>query len=136
YAKVNPADTPVLTLELTSKTVPLTDVEDLADSRIAQKISQLPGVGLVSIGGGQRRSVRIRFNPRAMAAYGLNIDDMRSTVSNGNVNTAKGNFDGPSRAYTINANDQLRTPEEYKDLVLAYRNGAPVRLSDVATVEA
>ena len=135
YAKVNPADTPVLTLALTSKTVPLTDVEDLADTRIAQKISQLPGVGLVSIGGGQRRSIRIRFNPRAMAAYGLNIDDMRSTVSNGNVNTAKGNFDGPSRAYTINANDQLRSPEEYQNLVLAYRNGAPVRLKDIATVE-
>jgi multidrug efflux pump len=134
YAKVNPADTPVLTLALTSKTVPLIDVEDLADTRIAQKISQLPGVGLVSIGGGQRRSMRIQFNPRALASYGLNIDDMRSTVGNGNVNTAKGNFDGPSRAYTINANDQLRSPEEYKNLILAYRNGAPVRLSDVATV--
>ncbi len=135
YAKVNPADTPVLTLALTSRTIPLTEVEDLADTRIAQKISQLPGVGLVSIGGGQRRSIRIRFNPRALAAYGLNIDDMRSTISNGNVNTAKGNFDGPSRAYTINANDQLLSPEEYKSLVLAYRNGAPVRLSDIATVE-
>ncbi len=134
YAKVNPADTPVLTLALTSKTVPLIDVEDLADTRIAQKISQLPGVGLVSIGGGQRRSMRIQFNPRALASYGLNIDDMRSTVGNGNVNTAKGNFDGPSRSYTINVNDQLRSPDEYKNLILAYRNGAPVRLSDVATV--
>ncbi len=114
--------------------MPLTRVEDLADTRLAQKISQLPGVGLVSIGGGQRQSMRIRVNPRALAAYGLNIDDLRTTVMNGNVNTAKGNFDGPSRAYAINANDQLKTPEEYKKLVIAYRNGAPVRLSDVATV--
>jgi multidrug efflux pump len=135
YAKVNPADAPVLSLALTSKTLPLTTVEDLADTRLAQKISQLPGVGLVSIGGGQRQSMRIRVNPRALAAYGLNIDDLRSTVNNGNVNTAKGNFDGPSRAYSINANDQLRSPEEYANLILAYRNGAPVRLRDVATVE-
>jgi multidrug efflux pump len=135
YAKVNPADTPVITLSLTSKTLPLTQVEDLADTRLAQKLSQLPGVGLVTIGGGQRESVRIRVNPRALAAYGLNIDDMRTTVGNGNVNTAKGNFDGPSRAYTINANDQLINPNQFKNLVLAYKNGAPVRLSDVATVE-
>jgi multidrug efflux pump len=135
YAKVNPADAPVLTLALTSKSMPLTRVEDLADTRLAQKISQLPGVGLVSIGGGQRQSMRIRVNPRALAAYGLNIDDLRSTIMNGNVNTAKGNFDGPSRSYSINANDQLKTPLEYQKLVIAYRNGAPVRLSDVATVE-
>jgi multidrug efflux pump len=135
YAKVNPADAPVMSLALTSKTLPLTDVEDLADTRLAQKLSQLPGVGLVTLGGGQRQSMRIRVNPRALAAYGLNIDDLRSTVSNGNVNTAKGNFDGPTRSYTINANDQLRSPEEYKNLVLAYRNGAAVRLSDIATVE-
>jgi multidrug efflux pump len=135
YAKVNPADAPVLSLALTSKTLPLTEIEDLADTRLAQKISQLPGVGLVSIGGGQRQSMRIRVNPRALAAYGLNIDDLRSTVNNGNVNTAKGNFDGPSRAYTINANDQLKSPEEYRNLILAYRNGAPVRLADIATVE-
>src|SRR5436309_669421 len=134
YAKVNPADAPVLSLALTSKTLPLTEVEDLADTRLAQKISQLPGVGLVSIGGGQRQSMRIRVNPRALAAYGLNIDDLRSTVNNGNVNTAKGNFDGPTRSYTINANDQLKSPEEYKNLILAYRNGAPVRLSDIASV--
>src|SRR4051812_21772468 len=136
YAKVNPADAPVLSLALTSKTLPLTEVEDLADTRLAQKISQLPGVGLVSIGGGQRQSMRIRVNPRALAAYGLNIDDLRSTVNNSNVNTAKGNFDGPTRSYTINANDQLKSPEEYKNLILAYRNGAPVRLSDIASVEA
>jgi multidrug efflux pump len=135
YAKVNPADAPVLTLAVTSKTLPLTDVEDLADTRLASKISQLPGVGLVSIGGGERRAMRIRFNPTQLAAYGLNIDDVRSTVNNGNANTAKGNFDGPSRAFSINANDQLKTPEEYKNLILAYRNGAPVRLSAVASVE-
>jgi multidrug efflux pump len=135
YAKVNPADAPVLSLALTSKTLPLTTVEDLADTRLAQNISQLPGVGLVSIGGGQRQSVRIRANPTALASYGLNIDDMRTTVSNGNVNTAKGNFDGPSRSFTINANDQLKSAADYEKLVVAFRNGAPVRLSDVAKVE-
>jgi multidrug efflux pump len=134
YAKVNPADAPVLSLALTSKTLPLTTVEDLADTRLAQNISQLPGVGLVSIGGGQRQSVRIRANPAALASYGLNIDDMRTTVSNGNVNTPKGNFDGPSRSFTINANDQLKSADDYKNLVVAFKNGAPVRLSDVATV--
>jgi multidrug efflux pump len=135
YAKVNPADAPVLSLALTSKTLPLTTVEDLADTRLAQNISQLAGVGLVSIGGGQRQSVRIRANPTALAAYGLNIDDMRTTVGNGNQNQAKGSFDGPSRAFTINANDQLKSTAEYEKLVVAYKNGAPVRLSDVATVE-
>ncbi|HZV93420.1 MAG TPA: efflux RND transporter permease subunit, partial [Caldimonas sp.] len=134
YAKVNPADAPILTLAVTSKSMQLTQVEDLVDTRLAQKLSQLQGVGLVSIGGGQRPAVRIQANPRALAAYGLNIDDLRTTISNANVNTPKGNFDGPSRAYTINANDQLKKPEEYRDLVVAYRNGAPVRLSDVATV--
>jgi multidrug efflux pump len=135
YAKVNPADAPVLTLALTSKTLPLTTVENYADTRIAQNISQLPGVGLVSIGGGQRQSVRVRANPLALAAYGLNIDDLRTTVGNGNVNTAKGNFDGPSRAFTINANDQLKTTADYEKLIVAFKNGNPVRLSDVATVE-
>ena len=135
YAKVNPADAPVLTLALTSKTLPLIAVEDLADTRIAQKISQLPGVGLVSIGGGQRQSMRIRVNPQALAAYGINLDDLRTVIGNGNQNTAKGSFDGPSRAYSINANDQLKTPEEYKNLIIAYRGGAPVRLTDIATVE-
>jgi len=132
YAKVNPADAPILTLALTSKTMPLTQVEDLADTRLAQKISQLPGVGLVSISGGHRPAVRIQANYRQLAAYGLNIDDLRTTLANANVNTPKGNFDGPSRAYTINANDQIRKPSEYNDLVVAYRNGAPVKLSDVA----
>jgi multidrug efflux pump len=135
YAKVNPADAPVLSLALTSKTLPLTTVEDLADTRLAQNISQLPGVGLVSIGGGQRQSVRIRANPAALAAYGLNIDDMRTTVGNGNSNQAKGNFDGPSRAFSINANDQLKSAADYEKLVIAFKNGAPVRLKDVATVE-
>ncbi len=108
YAKVNPADAPILTLALTSKTLPLTQVEDLADTRLAQKISQLTGVGLVSISGGNRPAVRIQANLRQLAAYGLNIDDLRTTIANANVNTPKGNFDGPSRAYTINANDQLK----------------------------
>ena len=134
YAKVNPADAPVLSLALTSKTLPLTTVEDLADTRLAQNISQLPGVGLVSIGGGQRQSVRIRANPLQLASYGLNIDDLRTTVNNGNQNAAKGNFDGPSRAFTINANDQLKTTADYEKLVVAFKNGNPVRLSDVATV--
>src|SRR5690242_6493234 len=132
YAKVNPADAPILTLALTSKTMPLTQVEDLADTRLAQKISQLTGVGLVSISGGHRPAVRIQANLRQLAAYGLNIDDLRSTINNANVNTPKGNFDGPSRQYTINANDQLKKASDYNDLVIAYRNGAPVKLSDVA----
>ena len=135
YAKVNPADAPILTLALTSKTLPLPQIEDLADTRLAQKISQLPGVGLVSINGGQRPAVRVQADPRKLAAYGLNIDDMRTTVSNANVNTPKGNFDGPARAYTINANDQLQSADAYRDLVVAYKNGAPVRLSDVADVK-
>src|SRR6204780_3266246 len=134
YAKVNPADAPILTLALTSKTLPLTQVEDMGDTRLAQKISQQPGVGLVSISGGQRPAVRVQINPRALAAYGLNIDDLRTTLGNANVNTPKGNFDGPAQATTINANDQITNPEQYLDLVIAYRNGAPVRLKDVATV--
>jgi multidrug efflux pump len=132
YAKVNPADAPVLTLGITSAVMPLTKVQDLADTRIAQKISQLPGVGVVSISGGQRPAVRVRANPAALAAYGLNIDDLRTTIGNANVNTPKGSFDGPTRAYTINSNDQLQSAAEYKNIVVAYKNGAPVRLSDVA----
>ena len=132
YAKVNPADAPVLTLGITSAVMPLTKVQDLADTRIAQKISQLAGVGVVSISGGQRPAVRVRANPQALAAYGLNIDDLRTTISNANVNTPKGSFDGPTRAYTINSNDQLKSAEEYKNIVVAYKNGAPVRLADVA----
>src|SRR6516164_528071 len=132
YSKVNPADAPILTLALTSKTMPPTQVQDIADTRLAQKISQLPGVGLVSVSGGQRPAVRIQVNYRQLAAYGLNIDDLRTTLATANVNTPKGNFDGPSRAYTINANDQIRKASDYNDLVVAYRNGAPVKLSDVA----
>src|SRR6266478_2357613 len=132
YAKVNPADAPILTLALISKTISPTEVHDLADTRLAQKISQLPGVGLVSVSGGQRPAVRIQANYRQLAAYGLNIDDLRTTLANANVNTPKGNFDGPSQAHTINANDQIRKPADYNDLVVAYRNGAPVKLSDVA----
>jgi multidrug efflux pump len=134
YAKVNPADAPILTLGLTSKTMPLTQVEDFVDTRLAQKISQLPGVGLVSISGGQRPAVRIRADIRKLAAYGLNIDDLRTTLGNANINTPKGNFDGPMRAYTINANDQIRNASDYASLVVAYKNGSPVRLSDVGDV--
>ncbi|WP_158926713.1 MdtB/MuxB family multidrug efflux RND transporter permease subunit [Acidisphaera sp. S103] len=134
YAKVNPADAPILTLALTSKTLPLTEVEDSANTRLAQKISQQPGVGLVSISGGQTPAVRVQINPRALAAYGLNIDDLRTTLGNANVNTPKGNFDGPAQSTTINANDQISDPNDYLDLVIAYRNGAPVLLKDVAKV--
>ncbi|MFB9981779.1 MdtB/MuxB family multidrug efflux RND transporter permease subunit [Mesorhizobium kowhaii] len=133
YAKVNPADAPVLTLGLTSDTMPLRDVQQLADTRLAQKISQLAGVGLVSLSGGQRPAVRVQANPRKLAAYGLNLDDLRTTLGSAN-DTPKGNFDGPSRAYTINANDQLKSADEYRSLIVAYKDGAPVRLSDVATV--
>src|SRR5690348_17239384 len=134
YAKVNPADAPILTLAVMSESMAMTQVEDIADTRIAQKISQLPGVGLVSISGGQRPAVRIEANLQALAAYGLNIDDLRTTVSNANVNTPKGNFDGPARNYTINANDQLKSAKEYENIVIAYKNGGPVRLKDVATI--
>src|SRR5512144_834632 len=137
YNKVNPADTPILTLALTSNTLPLTKLEDLADTRIAQKISQLPGVGLVSISGGQRPAVRIQVNPRALAAYGLSLDDVRTAIGNANTNQAKGSFDGPTRASTIDANDQLKTADEYRSLIVAYKNGAPIRIGDIAdTVDA
>ena len=134
YAKVNPADAPILTLAISSKSLPLTQVEDMADTRIAQKISQLPGVGLVSINGGQRPAIRVRANLQALASYGLNIDDLRTTISNANSNAPKGSFDGASRSYTINSNDQLSSIDDYKNIVVAYKNGAPVHLSDVADV--
>src|SRR5207237_721457 len=114
--------------------MPLTQIEDLADTRLAQKISQLSGVGLVSISGGNRPAVRIQANLRQLSAYGLNIDDLRTTISNANVNTPKGNFDGPTRAYTINSNDQLKSADEYRNLIVAYKNGAAVRLTDVAEI--
>ena len=134
YAKVNPADAPILTLSVTSNVLQLTDVEDLVENRIAPKIAQLPGVGLVGISGGQRPAVRIHVNPLALAAIGLNLDDLRTTISNLNVNTPKGSFDGRLRNYAINANDQIRDPGDYAKSIVAYRNGAPVRLSDVADV--
>jgi len=134
YAKVNPADAPVLTLGLTSKTLPLTALEDLADTRLAQKISQVPGVGLVTVSGGQRLAVRIIANVRALAAYGLNIDDLRTTIANNNVNVPKGTLDGPARSWTINANDQIQSPDQYRGIIVAYKNGNPIRLSDVAEV--
>jgi multidrug efflux pump len=134
YAKVNPADAPILTLGLTSETMPLPEVQEAAYTRLAQKISQLPGVGLVSLAGGERPAVRVRADIRKLAAYGLNIDDLRTTLSNANVNTPKGGFDGPSRAYTINANDQIRNAKDYRSLVIAYKNGSPVLLSDVGDV--
>jgi len=132
YSKVNPADAPILTLALTSDTLPLSQVEDLADTRFAQKIAQLPDVGLVSISGGQRPSVRIHANPTALAAYGLTLEDLRTAISTANVNQAKGSFDGPRQAYNIGANDQLFSSSEYRQLIVTYRNGAPVYLSDIA----
>jgi len=132
YNKVNPADAPILTLALTSKTMPLEQVEDLADTRLAQKISQLTGVGLVSISGGQRPAVRIQANPTALSAYGLTLEDLHTAIAAANTNEAKGGFDGPRQSSVIGANDQLLTSKEYLPLVVAYVNGAPVRLSDVA----
>lgn len=134
YNKVNPADTPILTLAITSSTLPLTRVEDLVDTRLAQKISQIPGVGLVSVSGGQRPAVRIVANPRALAAKGLSLDDVRIAIGNANINSAKGSFDGPYQSSTIDANDQIKSTEGYQDLIITYNNGAPVRVSDVAKV--
>src|SRR3954463_15500130 len=134
YSKTNPADAPILTLALTSKTLPLTKVEDLADTRFAQKISQLPGVGLVSISGGQKPAVRIQANPTSLSSLGLGLDDIRTAITQANVNQAKGSFDGRRQAYTIGANDQLLTSADYRPLIVAYRNGAPVKLEDVADV--
>jgi multidrug efflux pump len=134
YSKVNPADTPILTLGLTSDTLPLSKVQDLADTNLAQKISQLPGVGLVSISGGQRPAVRVRADPNALASYGLGLEDLRSVLAQANVDQAKGNLEGPRQSFTIGANDQLLSSDEYKSIVVAYKNGAPVRLSDVADV--
>src|ERR1700742_1468073 len=129
YSKSSPADTPILTLAVSSKTFALSDVEDFADTRLGQKISQLPGVGLVTISGGQKPAVRIQANPTALSSYGINIDEVRTALQNASVNQAKGNFDGPRQSYEINANDQLLTSKDYKAVVIAYRNGAPVVLS-------
>src|ERR1700719_4481407 len=136
YAKVNPADAPIITLGITSRTLPLTQLEDLADTRMAQKISQIEGVGLVSVSGGQRPAVRVIANVRALAAYGLNIDDLRTTIANANVNSPKGTLDGPARSWTLNANDQIQSPAAYESVIVSYKNGNPVRLSDVAQVTA
>ncbi|MCQ2996527.1 MdtB/MuxB family multidrug efflux RND transporter permease subunit [Pseudomonas syringae] len=134
YNKVNPADTPVLTLAITSKTMLLPKLNDLVDTRMAQKISQISGVGMVSIAGGQRQAVRIKVNPEALAANGLNLEDVRTLIGASNVNQPKGNFDGPTRVSMLDANDQLKSPEEYANLILAYSNGAPLRLKDVAEI--
>ncbi len=134
YSKVNPADTPIITLAISSKSLPLYKVEDLVDTRLAQKIAQLPGVGLVGISGGQRPAVRIQINHKALAAYGISLEDIRTVVAAANVNQPKGMFNGPTRSAIIDSNDQIRSSSEYRELVVAYRNGAPVRLSEVAKV--
>jgi multidrug efflux pump len=134
YNKTNPADAPILTLALTSSTVPLSKVEELAETRMAQRISQLKGVGLVSISGGQRPAVRVRANPTALASYGLSLETLRTALTSANVNQAKGSFDGPQQAWTINDNDQLEAGAQYGPIIIAYRNGAPIRIADVATV--
>src|SRR5690606_19610610 len=128
YNKVNPADTPVLTLAITSATMPLPEVNDLVDTRMAQKLAQISGVGLVTLAGGQRPAVRIRVNPEALAAYGLGLDQVRELITRSNVNQPKGNFDGPTRVSQLDANDQLRSPDEYRDLILAYNDGSVLRL--------
>ena len=134
YSKTNPADAPVLTLAITSNSIPLSQVEDLVDTRLAPKLSQLSGVGLVSISGGQKPAVRIQANPTALSSYGLNLEDLRTALTVTSVNQAKGNFDGPHQDYQINANDQLVTSDDYRKVVVAYRNGAPIMLTDVANV--
>jgi multidrug efflux pump len=135
YSKTNPADTPILTLALTSKTVPLSQVEDLADTRFVQKISQLPGVGLVSISGGQKPAVRVRVNPTQLSAFGINMEDVRTALQQTSLDQAKGNFDGPQQDYQIQSNDQLLTAEDFRQVIIAYHNGSPVKLSDVASVD-
>jgi multidrug efflux pump len=134
YSKINPADTPILTLAMSSDTMPLYKVEDLADTRLAQKISQLPGVGLVSISGGQKPAVLIQAHPTALSNMGLTLEDLRTLIPQHNVDQAKGSFDGPRQAFTIGANDQILTSKDYKPIIVAYKNGAPIRLSDVASV--
>ena len=134
YSKVNPADSPVITLAVSSKTFALTKVQDLVDTRMAQKISQLPGVGLVSLSGGQRPAIRIQANPKLLADIGLSLDDVRIAIANSNVNTAKGSFDGPERSSTIDVNDQIKTVAEYSNQIIAFKNGSPIHLSDVASV--
>ena len=135
YSKTNPADTPILTLALSSKSIPLSQVEDLADTRFSQKISQLPGVGLVSISGGQKPAVRVRVNPTALSSYGINLEDVRTALQSTSLDQAKGNFDGPQQDYQIQSNDQLLTAADFAQVIIAYHNGSPVKLSEVATVD-
>ncbi|HHR6021163.1 TPA: MdtB/MuxB family multidrug efflux RND transporter permease subunit [Providencia alcalifaciens] len=135
YNKVNPADPPVLTLAVTSDAMPLTQVQDIIETRVAQKISQVTGVGLVTLAGGQRPAVRVNLNPQAMAAKGLDSETIRTAINNANVNSAKGSFDGPTRAVTLSANDQMKSLDDYRKLIVAFQNGAPVRLGDIATIE-
>lgn len=134
YSKVNPADTPIMTLSLTSNRLPLTKVEDYAETRLVPKLSQLPGVGLVSISGGQRPAVRVQVNPDALASYGITMEQVRAAIATANVNGAKGSFDGPRLAYTINSNDQLLSAKDYQPIIISYQNNSPVRLQDIATV--
>ncbi|EOW6772531.1 MdtB/MuxB family multidrug efflux RND transporter permease subunit [Cronobacter muytjensii] len=135
YSKVNPADPPIMTLAVTSSALPMTQVEDMVETRVAQRISQVTGVGLVTLSGGQRPAVRVKLNAQALASLGLNSETVRTAITGANVNSAKGSFDGPERAVTLSANDQMKSADEYRNLIIAYQNGAPVRLGDVATVE-
>ncbi len=135
YSKVNPADPPIMTLAVTSTAMPMTQVEDMVETRVAQKISQISGVGLVTLSGGQRPAVRVKLNAQAIAALGLTSETVRTAITGANVHSAKGSLDGPSRAVTLSANDQMQSAEEYRQLIIAYQNGAPIRLGDVATVE-
>ncbi|MCA5930034.1 MdtB/MuxB family multidrug efflux RND transporter permease subunit [Pectobacterium versatile] len=135
YSKVNPADPPIMTLAVTSSAMPMTQVQDMVDNRIAQKISQVAGVGLVSLAGGQRPAVRVRLNAPALAAYGLTSETIRTAITAANVNSAKGSLDGPTRSVTLSANDQMKSVDDYRKLIVAWKNGAPVRLQDVATIE-
>ncbi|MDI6425855.1 MdtB/MuxB family multidrug efflux RND transporter permease subunit [Cronobacter dublinensis] len=135
YSKVNPADPPIMTLAVTSSALPMTQVEDMVETRVAQRISQVSGVGLVTLSGGQRPAVRVKLNAQALASLGLNSETVRTAITSANVNSAKGSFDGPERAVTLSANDQMKSADEYRNLIIAYQNGAPVRLGDVAKVE-
>jgi hypothetical protein len=135
YSKVNPADPPIMTLAVTSSAIPMTQVEDMVETRVAQKISQVSGVGLVTLAGGQRPAVRVKLNAQAIAALGLTSETVRTAITSANVNSAKGSLDGPARAVTLSANDQMQSAEDYRRLIIAYQNGAPIRLGDVASVE-
>lgn len=135
YSKVNPADPPIMTLAVTSSALPMTQVEDMVETRVAQRISQVTGVGLVTLSGGQRPAVRVKLNAQALASLGIDSETVRTAITSANVNSAKGSFDGPERAVTLSANDQMKSADEYRNLIIAYKNGAPVRLGDVATVE-